>query len=341
MTKTVKPIQTEHTTSWHWWAFSDFCKLKAEVREPSPHMQMIGLLAENKSIEEIVWLSSLYAAFYNIPSALAMWQEWPWERAVSEPKVIKYWLQENWKGLSTRVERRAVRTVSNMAECLVSLVNWSKDSVPSYLTMPNDNGCYDFIWQETDSQLRFMGRYIIIRLLEALHRFCGLQPHLYDIRSIGGWSPKRALGLLYPEQLDLLLSPDTKENVKKVDTLAFSTIEKLGSEFGLETSPYVFAAMLCEYRVAYENRKQYSGWTIDQEPAYWYKIRDYWQLQDIEDKFFDVRKRLFPNVCLGELNGWRDTRIEPRRVLRDYGYNWTDLKYDFSQTTDFSNPVLR
>lgn len=346
--KTVKPIVTEHSTEWHWWAFADFCKKKAEVHEPSPHMQMIGTITEGKPIEEVIWFSCLYAAYYNIPSALVTWKEWPWERAKSYN--MELWLKENWKGTFTRTERRAVRTVKNMNACMTSLAWWADHRVPKYLEISSDtHEDYDSIWQETEKNLAFMGRYIIIRLLEGLHRFADLKPKLYDIRSIGGWSPKRAMGLLYPEQIELLLSPDTKENIKKVDALAFSAMDRFAEEYDIPMSPYVFAAMLCEYRVAYENRKQYPGWTIDQEPAYWYKIMDYWVehrgaswVGEVESQFFGAREKLFSPYCLGEVNGWVDgTRIEPRRVLRDYGYNWSDLEYDFKATTDFSNPVRR
>lgn len=310
---------------------------------------MIEPITRGKSIEDVIWFSCLYAAYYNIPSAIATWKEWPWEAAVKDSDLIEDWLRINWAGLSTRTERRAVRTVKNMAECIRSLVSWARVDVPRYLSIQqNTPDDYDRVWQETDAALRFMGRYIIIRLLESLHRFAGLKPKLYDIRSIGGWSPKRALGLLYPEQLELLLSPDTKENVIKVDNLAREAINRFRDEYEVSMSEYVFAAMLCEYRVAYENRKQYIGWTIDQEPAYWYKIKDFWSKNrgekfvfDVEETFFSARFELFPEVCLGELHGWNDTRVEPRKVLRNYGYNWIDTEYDFNKTTDFSNPVRR
>lgn len=349
-------IVSEHSTEWHWWAFSDFCKLKSEVSEPSPHLQMIGEITEGRSLEDKIWFSCLYAAFYNIPTALMAWMEWPWERVQYQQLDSLYvdftpWLEENWKGLATRTERRAVRSIEHMNECISSLAWWSKVYVPGYLKLEGTNENYDRIWQETDQKLRYMGRYIIIRLLEALHRFVGLQPRLYDIRSIGGWSPKRALGLLYPEHLGVLLSSDTRDNVRFVDSLAFECISKIKDEYGVEMSPYVFAAMLCEYRVCYENRHQYPGWTIDQEPAYLWKIAPFWDMHApntflrASDMFFRVRESMFPDECLGELNDWANgTRVEPRRVLRDYGYNWIDTKYNYSatkETGDWAHPVTR
>lgn len=329
--------------------FADFCAKKAEVKEPSPHLQMIGSLTKDKPIEEVIWFSCLYAAFYNLPSALVMWKEWPWIEAVANPEKIEPWLKENWAGTFTRIERRAVRTVPNMNACIVSLIQWADTKVPDYIAgleyLPED---YDYMWKESENDLAFMGRYIIIRLLEALHRYAGLKPKLYDIRSIGGWSPKKALGLLYPEHLDLLLSNDTKENVIKVDAIAMDAIRIFDEEHGVPMSEYVFAAMLCEYRVAYENKKQYPGWTIDQEPAYWYRIRGFWLehrgpefVQEIEEQFFGSRKATFAVENLGEIQGWDGTRIQPRSVLREIGYNWSDLLYDYNATVDYMNPVRR
>lgn len=346
---TVNPIVDEHGTQFHWDKFAEFCIFKNRVKEPSPHMQMIGPLTAGYPKEDVIWFSGLYAAFYNIPSALAMWYEFNWERAVNEPGNLLGWLADNWAGLTTRTERRTVRTPEKMAQCILSYIVWASEDLPKMLNIPKnaDNDiAYDAIWLQADSRLRYMGRYIIIRLLEALHRFADLWPRLYDIRSIGGWSPKRALGLLHPDQLELLLSSDTKENIAKVDRLAFGTIDRIAKEYGYKMSPYIFAAMLCEYRVAYENRHQYPGWTIDQEPAYWNKIKPYWAFRNkelarwTEEKFYTTRL-IFPKECLGEHNGWPGTRIEPRSTLRNFGYNWIDLDYDFNATKDFSKPVHR
>lgn len=348
-------IQTEHSTEWHWEKFAEFCRFKAEVREPSPHLQMLGPLTEGLPYFEKAWFICLYANFYNIPSAMVMYEEWPYKRLtqMKDWDELKTWLNLNWHGLRTRTERRAVRTVQNMFECLMSLAFWMQDKLPGWTGIrdwADLETTYDDIWKEAENDLRFMGRYIIIRLLEAMHRFMDLQPHLYDIRSIGGWSPKLALGLLFPEHLPLLLSPDTKENVKRVDEIAFHAIRVFSDTFRTPMSPYVFAAMLCEYRVAYEKRHQYPGWTIDQEPAYWFKIKDYWDSQKgwqwvnhVQQKFFEARLLLFPEENLGELaqNGWNDTRIPPRSTLRDYGYNWSDYRYDYNHTLDFANPVRR
>lgn len=347
----IKAIQSEHSTAWHWEKFAEFTRFKAEVSEPSPHMQMLGLLTEGASWEERVWFIGLYANFYNIPSALAMWQEWPLWKVKSNRKFLVPWLKENWAGLTTRTERRTVRSVPKMSDCLFSYLQWMTEKLPERLDFGIDvsnEQAYDWVWKEAEHDLRYMGRYIIIRLLEGLHRFAGLKPHLYDIRSLGGWSPKRALGLLYPEHLNLLLSPDTRDNIIKVDTIAYATMERFATEFGTPMSPYVFAAMLCEYRVAYENRHQYPGWTIDQEPAHWLKIRPHWQnargsewSKELATKFFGVRKALFPSECLGEIHGWESTRVETRRTLRDFGYNWSDLRYDYLATTNFAEPVRR
>lgn len=354
-TKIPEPIQTEHDSDWHWKMFADFAKNKAIVKEPSPHMQMIGLLTEGKSKEDVVWFSGLYAAFYNIPSAMVMFKEWPWELAVQEPEAVAFWVHEHWRGLATRTERRTVRTPDKMAECILSYIQWAKKDFPQYIrqtsflgSQQEEDDAYDEIWQDSDKKLRYMGRYIIIRLLEALHRFAGLKPRLYDIRSIGGWSPKRALALLYPENMSVLLSSDTKTNVQLVDAMAWAAMGRFKSQFNVTMSPYVFAALLCEYRVAYENRRQYPGWTIDQEPAYWYKIKSYWEMtkglpfiHEVERQFTDVRKALFSEHCLGELNGWSGTRVEPRSVMRDHSYNWNDQYYKYNETTDFSQPVAR
>jgi hypothetical protein len=104
--------------------------------------------------------------------------------------------------------------------------------------------------------------------------------------------------------------------------------------------------MLCEYKGAYENRHQYVGWTIDQEPLLYEKVIKYFgkQSEDISKKLWSARESLHPKEVLGEIQGWGGTRWDLARVLRDYGYVWSDLKYDYWETLkskDWSKPIKR
>jgi hypothetical protein len=197
---------------------------------------------------------------------------------------------------------------------------------------------YDRVW-ESVSGIKFFGRYINIRFVEGLRRYCGVPAMLYDIRSVGGWSPKRALAYLYPERAAALLQ-EGAEGDRLTDRLAYELLAQVCKELPA-VNEYVLAAMLCEFKSAFENRKQFVGHTIDQEPDLYDKVQRYWGDAVDRDLLWRARAALFPPEVLGEVSGWQGYRHSLARVLRDHGYVWSDLLHDYAATTDYANPVLR
>jgi hypothetical protein len=138
------------------------------------------------------------------------------------------------------------------------------------------------------------------------------------------------------------LLTNTSEANKVADELAADLLVRVKNKLS-GVNYYVLAAMLCEYREYFERRHQYPGWTIDQEPLLYDKVRKYWA-NDLDTKlFWSTRKALFPHKALGEIKGdWYGTRWPVTKTLRDFGYVWSDLRYDYGSTLnndDFSNPV--
>lgn len=331
----------DFTTEQQWQFLGDFTKLKLEVGEPSPHMKIVGWLSQDCSWEEKVWRAGCYAVPYSIITAEVLWTNWPLEKAQKDWEELEDWITVNWKNIHTRTERRCVRTPAKFIECLLGYGDWLINKFPLALErareLPNDQA-YDLLW-ESISSVKYLGRYINIRILDLLHRYCGVEAQLYDIRSIGGWSPKKMLALLFPEYEHDLLWPG-KAGDMLANRLALEALQRYQFE-GLDIDYYVFAAMLCEYRVAYENAHQYPGRTHDQEIEYFNKKGKVWEEQGFKFGMFEARKALFPNVCLGELNGWTGIRDELSRVMRDPGYVWSDTRFDYGKTVDFANPIVR
>jgi hypothetical protein len=345
----------EQTADWHMSKIVEFTRIKLELGEPSPHLSIVGYLSRDRPIEDRLWLLGTYAATYCLPTAQVIWELWPWDKVKNDTRGLGRWLADNWSGIVTRQERRCVRTVAKMHTCLTSYVDWVKDGyerlVETVVRQPSLAGTaayYDIVW-ESVSSIKYFGRYINIRLVEGLRRYAGIPANLYDIRSIGGWSPKKALCYLYPNDSDRLLVDD-KEGNALTDQLARQLLDEMrrripsamvGVRRRPEVNEYIMAAMLCEYKGAFEKRHQYPGWTIDQEPLLYDKVIDYWgNVMDLAP-LWRARSALFPLKVLGEKRGWNGTRWEAAKVLRDYGYNWSDVRYDYVATLksrDFSRP---
>lgn len=332
---------TERSPEWHFQKFTEFTKYKMDIGEPSPHLAIVGYMSKDSSIERRLWLLGCYAATYCLPTAQVIWDIWDCQRIRESSQKFESWLKTNWKGIVTRTERRCVRTYRKMFVCLMSYLKWMDKEYPKLLSakVGDPKEYYERVWNSV-SNIKYFGRYINIRLVEGLRRYCDIPASLYDIRSIGGWSPKKCLCYLYPQYAKSLLIDDKWGN-QLTNQAAYDLLKKVKVEIP-KVDEYILAAMLCEYKGAFEKRHQYPGWTIDQEPLLYDKVFDYWGNQIDTKMLWEARKNLFPHEVLGEFHNWNGTRWKLACTLRDFGYNWTDKKFSYTETEkigDFANPV--
>ncbi len=329
------------TVEQQWDIFREFIQKKLDVGEPSPHMKIVGWLSKDVTIRERFWRAGCYAVPYSIITAEVLWTKWPLDFSLAEPETLERWIYDNWKDIHTRTERRCVRTPAKFTQCLLQYSQWVDNTLPGILVaiegLDNEDA-YNILWKSIHT-VKYLGRYINIRILDLFHRYCEVSAHLYDIRSIGGWSPKKMLALLYPEHTEVLLGPG-KYGDPLANKLATEALYRYQAE-GLKIDFYIFAAMLCEYRVAYENMRQYPGRTHDQEISYFKKKGQPWVDAGFEFGMFEARKALFPHECLGELNNWDGIRDELSTVMRESLYVWSDLEFDYEKTTNLRDPVRR
>lgn len=335
----VAPIQTDHPAAWHVEKFVEFAERKADLGEPSPHMTLVGWLSRDVGLGERLWRAGCYLNPYSVLSAEAIWREFSFERIRKEPEKFGPWLRANWDGIHTRQERRCVRTPAKFITAMLGYAEWLADAAPGLakarIADPIER--YD-VWWKSATSVPYFGRYITIRLLEFFNRYGHMGTELYDIRSIDGWSPIRALMLLRPDATDELLTG----KAGPVDRVAREVVRDLRAG-GLMIGFYGFAALLCEYRVAIEKSHQYPGWTIDQELEFDHgKHAEYWRSRGQESGLMQARRALFPKEVLGELHGWTGRRYDLAACLRDRGYVWSDMVYDYAASKDhLDSPVAR
>lgn len=332
----------ERSPEWHFDKLVEFTKFKGEIGEPSPHLSLVGNMTRNMKIEDKLWMLGLYAATYCLPTAQVIFEHYPITDVFPKGKkhMLK-WVTKHWKGIVTRTERRCVRSPQKMTDCLFSLAEWIDLGYDPLLELEKKETTknYDIVW-ESVTGIKYFGRYINIRFVEGLRRYCSIPAKLYDIRSIGGWSPKRCLCYLYPEYTEKLLVDNVEGNIV-TDKLALELLERVKKKLP-KVDEYIIAAILCEYKGAFEKRHQYPGHTIDQEPDLYTKVASYWGEDMDRTALWEARKALFPKEVLGELSGWNTYRKDLAKVLRDYGYVWSDLDYDYMSTlksANFATPV--
>ena len=322
----------------HWKGLAEFAKWEIWAGGPDPHMVLTAKIAENDKVDwsEKAWRGLCYIGTYVVPSACWIWKSWPWERVSKESKSLGEWIEENWKGIALRRERKCVRTPVKMTKYLNSAVDWLKSRIwdrewgSGWLGGAwSGRQRYDVAWDSVQ-EIYGMGRYVGQKFLEYGNRYLNFGTEVYDIRAKGGWSPRTALALLWPEKAGVLLGGDSPCELVIVDQCAGETKERLHSEFGLDLTFYQMQVCLCDYKQSYVGRRQFPGRSQDSEISYDNKIVPHWGGLCLE--MYVARKQLFPSQVLGELNGWDRVRKELGDCLTVYGYTWTDARYDYNRT---------
>lgn len=329
---------TDQSPEWHFQHFKEFCKLETELKGPDPQLETTYAmcLLDNVDTMEMVWRAGLVVGVWNVPTAEQIWHDWPLERALREPEKISTWLANNWKGIFRRRERRCVNTVPKMTEYLQQLAQW----VPKYASYEPD---YEVYWKAVQNEVKFMGRYVALKYLEFLGQYCHIPISCPDIRAEGGWSPVRTLGFFYTNPLlaqDIRTAPSKHVAIATAEEYAATTLKRLHLA-GIKINFFQLQVMLCEYRTCFEHAHQYPGRSLDEELEFSTKVNGYWSLAKDTTLLYRARLDAFPNVALGEFNGWNQIRKELGGTLRDHGYLWTDLRYDYQATTDLGEPAKR
>jgi hypothetical protein len=102
---------------------------------------------------------------------------------------------------------------------------------------------------------------------------------------------------------------------------------------------YELQSLICEYKQAALGGKQYPVQALDSELGYKARVDAYWGKRPTQ--FYKVRRAHFQHLALGELQGWPGKRKKLGRVLREQGYNWSDVEFNYKASVDLANPVRR
>lgn len=317
-----------------------FCREKVRVGGPDIHMRaaIIGTEGADPSVRP--WRLAVYNTFCSTPPAAVVWR---WEPEAIELLTEEFadWIKENWPGLPIRQNRRPMRSIPKLTRTIVSLSDWVwKGGIER---LPEQT--YEEAWTSLDDVYTW-GRYVKIKFLETMRRTqpgCG---HLEapNIRASGGWSPRAALAVCYPEHAHILAdkSRNDRKTINFVHAVAEDARQFVVDNY-VDVSNYQVEALLCNYRQTLSERKAfYVGRTIDSELAYDRKVRAHFGPEAYADTFdfFKTRTQAFPPACLGEKNGWDDVRLDISPLLREYDIVWTDLEYDYQASKeDLSHPV--
>lgn len=329
-------------SDWHLERFAEFVKGVQLSGGTTPHVAMTveSMNRMGESMADKLWFAGCYALVYNWPTAERIFLENPYE--LFDPFDFEMWFRTNRAGIALRKERKAVLLAERFTDCAASYLDYiptveTKDWFQqAQLGIPS----YHQAFRDFTNNCKYMGRYIAIRWLEVIRRAFDLEGlDMPDMLSRDGEHPRKALALLYPEDSEALLGNNAPENLRISDRAADRCLVDLAT-IGVRANYYDIQSLLCEYKQSWLGGKQYPGKSIDTEMDYFEKLVGYWGLEPAP-AFYSVREACFPAWSLGEVNGWQGVRPQLGRVLKEYGYTWSDAVYDWGATTDLSQPVVR
>jgi hypothetical protein len=306
--------------------FEEFAYYDRLAGGPDSHMATVGWLTKDDPQDIRLWKIGLYLGVYNVPTAEALWHQFPDPYNLPPARGVEDFLTARWDGIATRRERRSVRTPIQLAGFITSLRDWVVWADKSGWW--HDPNGYEVGW-ESVNRIYSVGRYIAIKLLEAAHRYCGLAAVLSDLRAKDGWSPREGLALMLdPEYAVMMCDPRTPiEWVERVAEAHRLSHPVAGIKGLAPLDRYEHQVFLCDYKQSYVGQRQYPGRSLDSEIDYWLVVRDHWP--EVEFRMFEARLALFPDECLGERRGWHGVRKELGLFLREKRQTWSDLLYDY------------
>lgn len=287
------------TTPDNWQLFAEFCAAELAAGGPDPQMAMMEYLSRGQEPIERVWMAGCYGAHHCVASAYAVWKDWRPMAVIQDQLIgLEAWLEDHWDCLPVRPEMRSHRMVEKRASCLGDFAQYSVDSSWSRCVS------YDSEWKHSIGNVSYYNRYMAIKFLEMLRMKVNPALVIPDMRAKGAWSPRIALGMLFPEANDILAdkSKNGPEHVALTERYAALARERL-AERNVHVSFFQIQVLMCEFREALVGG-YYPGASLDEEM----------ELIEIAEGDFDMsavweaRKALFPHHLLGELNGWHGIR---------------------------------
>lgn len=291
--------------------------------------QMVNLASSFPSDTTKAWLAGCYVGPYNEPTGEFIFNSWPGGTKSFDSDGFAKWVEDNWSALSIRQERRPVKSRAKFAQFFASYNAWL---IGGGLERLKQADTLEKAWEETEN-IRFVGRYAGMKLLETLRRMIPMPWEFTDIRADGAWSPRLSLSYLYPEKDEWLNHTSGKKNAQAVNEWANEVYTDLFKDFIPDV--FHFEVLLCDYKQAVDG-KYYPGRPLDSAMGHYDKVT---QNGGSAPTFWDLRKSMFDHRLLGEFQGWHGRREELGRTMIDHGYVWSDLKYDYRSMTSLSEPV--
>jgi hypothetical protein len=304
----------------NWDLFAEFARQEIAAHGPDPQLPLIEELVRSSgraSPQEFLWAAGCYCAQHSVTSTYLVWKYWRPEEVYfdSVGGEFEAWLVRNWKYLPIHRHMKHHKMPEKRAECLHDFARYALEWSPARTNRP-----YDLVWKDAIDSVKFFGRYMAIKYLEMIGRWVEPSLQLQDVRSKGGWSPREALAILFPDRPILgERGNESKSALAEVEQSASQLQFDLAVKYGINLTFFQLQVLLCEFKEALHGRFYFGG-AHDEELVDLQKATPGFAPEDIQE-IYDARKRIFKPEYLGEIGGWTGYRKEMMKVFTGAHHN--------------------
>lgn len=292
--------------------FAAFGREHLKSEDIDPVYPVLKWIQRDLSLEEAMWSTFLYVAWYNLPSGLEVFSHWP-----TPDRGILEWLET--VRYPTGVERRNLRGgrvyahiksyLDTMEDYSTQYAFWFKDVPhrrPKTLEERQDN------WRQVNENIRELfgnGRWAAYKMCEVFVRVNGLSiieaPDMGNAHSSG---PRHGLARFYGE-----VEGEHSDAIQLLDAMGEDLQYRVSRAIGEHVDIEHLETMLCDWNSVAKG-KYYVGHDIDQMLEQAVRAKEDGKLSEKNYRLIlAARKETLPHEYLGELGSPPWYTVDPDR----------------------------
>lgn len=288
---------------------AEFARWHVASGDIDPVYPVLARLVEPMGLTESVRFVLLYVAFYDLSSALTVWQADGWSATTGV-------LDERFRKLPTGTERRAHRAPHKLVDHLAAVHEQIENNgVEGWLLRGLDERSHGRAWQQLQGRLRAVhgnGRWAAYKTGEILSTVLGWPVEPTDAGHDFSSGPRHGLALIYPQTGKL-----TRNDPTTVTTLDGWTLHLQCqlAERGVMLPVEQVETVLCDFHALVDGR-YYVGHDIDQML---HQVMRDTVPESVRSLVLNARFWSFDEQWLGELHDWQGVRSTLKHLYADTG----------------------
>lgn len=309
------------------WRIRKFGEFANKVRAVDPLTLEAYYQRHKLSLDDTLYLFWLLSSTYSEITAIVIYEQIPRWKDLTENDIDAYW-EQNKPMLKFGSSRRYAKSMNWFPYLLKDFLSFTQKNpsnwFKSMIRGKSPENAYDALYRFLINQ-KYMGRFSVeLFLLNFTYFF---KDKIWGIRLQENitfeWSQysnetSGLLNLFYQDELADefdLTHKISNETCKFLDKANIALQKYLLKEYGeYDASPLIYMPRICTFR-NFCKQNRYVGFHHDRQLEFILNYQKHLGNTPLIKELFEIRKSIFPNSLLGELNGWNGIRPEKKKMF--------------------------